>query len=131
MYNDKMLRRIGIIQMRAAAKFDGKLSPLLVGGIGRKVFDACADGNDANGVGIALAEDSTHARDRLPFVQGHFTVVDLQMFCDLFVDYCFHSFDLLDCHRMSVGKVETQFDPKRRGSPFDRCPRRGFRAGRN
>ena len=53
---DESLRLRRVREVRAAAEFDAVLGPLLAPGVREQLVDRRADGDDAHGVGVHLAE---------------------------------------------------------------------------
>ena len=62
---------VGRRDVRAAAELDGVLAPLVVAGIGEQFWHRRADGHDAHGIGVALAEHGAEIVDLHRFVERH------------------------------------------------------------
>ena len=65
--------------MRAAAEFDAVFLPFLVGYVLEDFVDGCADGDDADGIGVLFFKDFTDAADCLGDVERDVFSVDLNV----------------------------------------------------
>jgi hypothetical protein len=97
--DDEFLDLACLEDVGPAAELDGELAPRLVLGVGDEVLDGAADGDDADGVGVGLAEDGAEAVDLARGGERYVLGVDLGVLLDVVRG------DLLDLLELGVGQT--------------------------
>ncbi len=114
----EVVRLTGAAQMGSAAELDRELAPLLARGIGEDGFQEGADADHAHGIGIAFAEDGSHARDRPRLLEGNLLRVDHELPGDRRVDPLLNVLQLLVAQRGGPAEVEPQPIGRHQRSPL-------------
>ena len=106
--DDQVLDETGVLDVSATAELDADLAPLRVLGVLEQLVNLHADGDDADRVGVGLAEDGANAFNLAGKVEIDLLGVGLEVLADVVVGQILNLLDILERNSSLVAEIETK-----------------------